>query len=213
MPVSAIAPVPVSTIVTKAGNLLLDDSHVRWGVDELIRWTNEAMGAILALRPSAFAKTDVHTLVAGTYQSLPNGSAMLIDVIRNIGADGVAPGRAIRLTSQKAMDDANPNWHTGTPSAEIRHFTHNPAVPKVYYVYPPAIAGTKVEVQHAVLPPDVATQADSIPIGAEYVGPIVNYVCYRCNLKDSEFSNAQVGQLFYQAFMASMGMNPGQAAQ
>lgn len=211
MPVSAIAPVPVSTIVTKAGNLLLDDSHVRWGIPELIRWINEAMGAILAIRPSAFAHVDTHTLVAGTYQSLPNGSAMLIDVTRNIGNDGTTPGRAIRATDRKSLDDANPDWHSSTASGTIRHFMHNPVIPKVYYVYPPAIAGTKVEVAHAVLPADVTSESDTIPIGAEYILPIVNYVCARCHLKDSEFANATQATTFYQAFQMSLGLGNGAA--
>lgn len=209
MPVTALNPVPVSVIVTRAGNLLLDDSHVRWGVPELIRWINEAIGAILAMRPEALSTASILALKGGTLQRLPDGSAILLDVTRNISPDESTPGRAIRVTDRKSIDDANPDWHTIAPSTVIRHFMFDPRVPKEFYVYPPAVNGTKVEVKHAVLPPEVTSESDTIPIGPEYVGPIVNYVCYRCNLKDSEYANAQVGQLYYQAFMASLGMNPG----
>lgn len=208
MPVTAVAPVPVSSIVTKAGNLLLDDSHVRWGVPELIRWINEGMGAILAVRPEAFANVDTHTLVAGTYQSLPNGSAILLDVVRNIASNDAA-GRAIRRTDRHALDDADPNWHAGTPSAEVRHYTFDPRTPKVYYVYPPAVAGTRVEVAHAVLPSEVTAVTDTVPIGLEYIGPLVNYVCARCNMKDFEFANGAQAGAYMQAFQLSLGVSPG----
>lgn len=210
--ISGLPEVPVSSIVERAGNMLLDDSHVRWGVQEIIRWINEAMGAIAHLRPDAFAHTGVMTLVGGTYQSLPNGSMMLLDVTRNIGADNITPGRAIRSTDRKSLDDADPDWHTLAQTATIRHYMHDPRTPKAFYVYPPAILGTKVEVKHVVLPNEVTVETDTLPIGLEYIGPVVNYVCYRCNLKDSEFANGQVGALFYQAFKSSLGLSDATAA-
>lgn len=210
--ISGVPSVPVSTIIQQAGDMLLDENHVRWGVPEIIRWINEAMGAVAHLRPDAFAHTGAMTLVDGTYQSLPNGSMMLLGVTRNLAADGITPGRAIRQTDQKSLDDADPNWHAMAKSGEIRHFTHDPRIPKAFYTWPPAIAGTKVEVKHVVLPAAVTTSGDTLPIGLEYVGPVVNYVCYRCNLKDSEFANAQVGSLFYQAFKSSLGLSDATAA-
>jgi hypothetical protein len=210
--ITGLPSVPVSDIVARAGNMLLDDAHVRWGVPEIIRWINEAMGAIAHLRPDAFAHTGVMTLVAGTYQSLPNGSMLLLDVTRNIGADGATPGRAIRTTDRKSLDDANPDWHGLPQSGTIRHFMHDPRTPKAFYVYPPALASTKIEIKHVVLPAEVVAETDVLPIGLEYIGPVVNYVCYRCNLKDSEFANAQVGSLFYQAFKSSLGLSDASAA-
>lgn len=210
--ITGLPSVPVSTIISRAGNMLLDDSHVRWGVAEMIRWINEAMGAIAHLRPDAFAHTGCMQLVDGTYQSLPNGSMMLLDVVRNLADDGITPGRAIRITDRKSLDDANPDWHMLPKSGVIRHFMVDPRTPKVFYTYPPAIDGTKVEVKHVVLPGEVTDVSDALPIGLEYIGPVVNYVCYRCNLKDSEFANAQVGALFYQAFKSSLGLSDATAA-
>ena len=62
--------IQVSDIVAKVGYLMLDTDHVRWTVPELIGWINESAGAILTRRPAAFARRSVHTLVAGTLQSI-----------------------------------------------------------------------------------------------------------------------------------------------
>lgn len=211
MPITAVAPIPVSEIVLKAGNLLLDDLHVRWGVPELIRWINEAMGAICTARPDAFAHIDSFACDAGTLQQLPNGSVTLLDVTRNLASDGVTPGRAIRITDRKSIDDADPDWHTRTPAVVLRHFMYDPRVPRAFYVYPPAVAGTKIEVKHVVLPADVTSEADNIPIGREYTGPLVNYIVARANMKDSEFSSASAAAAYTQAFQLSLGMKPAAA--
>lgn len=210
--ITGLPSVLVSSIVEKAGHLLLDDAHVRWGVPEIIRWVNEAMGAIVHLRPDAFSRTGCMTLVAGTYQSLPNGSTAFLDATRNLGEDGITPGRAIRITDRKSLDDANPDWHSLAKSGVIRHYMFDPRTPRAFYVYPPALDETKIEVKHVVLPAAVDDETDTLPIGLEFIGPVVNYVCYRCNLKDSEFANAEVAKLFYQAFEASLGLKPTAAA-
>lgn len=190
----------------RVSDLLIDQDRERWTAEERIRWANEAMGAIMTRRPAAFARRIVHTLVAGSYQSLPDDSSLLFDVPRNIAADGVTSGRPIRRTDRQLLDDSDPNWPIGKPKAEVRQYVYDDRVPKAFYVFPPAIAGTKVELLDAALPADITSLAGTLGIGAEYLEAVVNYVCYRCNSKDSEYSNAAVATAFYQAFEASLGI-------
>ncbi|HTN66414.1 MAG TPA: DUF6682 family protein [Burkholderiaceae bacterium] len=200
-------PIPVRSILTRTDDLLLDAGRIRWSVAERIRWGNEAMGAILIRRPSAFARRSVHALQAGTYQTLPAGGALFLDLVRNIGPDGVTPGRPVRRTDRQLLDDADPNWHRIKAKAEIKQYTFDDRLPTVFYVYPPAIAGANVELIDAALPADVAEddEAGSFQIGAEYMEPVVNYVAYRANCKDSEFANGQIAGAYYQAFEAALG--------
>ncbi|HEX5362339.1 MAG TPA: DUF6682 family protein [Fluviicoccus sp.] len=190
----------------RVSDLLIDPDRDRWPEEERVRWANEAMGAILSRRPAAFARRTVHSLAQGTYQTIPDESSTLLDVVRNMGADGATPGAPIRRSDRQQIDDIDPNWHEMTPVSKIKQYTYDDRVPTVFYVYPPAIAGTKVEILDAALPDEINDLTDTLGIGSEYLEAVVNYVCYRCNSKDSEFSNAAVATAFYQAFEAALGI-------
>lgn len=203
-------PLSMQAVSDRVGDLILDSTLVRWTAIERVRWANEAMGAILSRRPAAFARRSVQALIAGTYQTVPADSAMLLDIVRNIAVDGITSGRPIRRSDRQLLDDTDPNWQTGTQKAEIRQYTFDDRMPKMFYVYPPAIAGTKVEMLDAALPADIAALTDTLQIGAEYMEAVVNYVCYRCHCKDFQYANAAVAAAFYQAFETSLGVK-GQA--
>jgi hypothetical protein len=196
----------VADLVRRAGFLLLDEEHVRWTAEELIDWINEAAGAILTYRPQAFSRTAVHALAAGTLQMIPEDGAQLLDVVRNIAADGTTPGAAIRRTDRQQLDDIDLDWHAAKQKAKIKHYTVDDRQPKQFYTYPPAIAGTNVELAYAALPPTVTSEDDAFAIGAEYAAAVVNYLCYRAHCKDSEFANGQIAAAFYQAFEAGLGV-------
>ena len=196
----------VSDIVAKVGYLMLDTEHVRWTVPEIIGWINESAGAILTRRPAAFARRSVYTLVAGTLQSIPAGGAMLLDVVRNMAADGVKPGEAIRRTDRQLLDDSDANWHTAKPKSVVKQYTYDDRAPTIFYVYPPVVAGVKVELMDAALPPTVDDVADQFDINTEYTEAVVNYVAYRCNIKDSEYASPAAAINYYQAFEASLGI-------
>lgn len=198
----------VTELFKRIDDLLLDHDRVRWPEEERLRWGNEAMGAILTRRPQAFARREVVPLVAGAAQSVPEGGSMLLDVVRNMGANGTTPGRAIRRTSRTILDDSDRDWYTRTPAAIIKNYTFDERLPEGFYTYPPAVAGTQVEIVYTRLPAVVTatTGNASFDIGPEYMEAVVNFVCYRCNSKDSEYAAPNVATAFYQAFEASLGL-------
>lgn len=201
-------PISVSDIAKEVGDLLLDDEHIRWPVAEIIRWGNEAMGAILNRHPQAFSRTVVMSLAAGTKQEIPEGGVSLLDVVRNMAADGVSPGSAIRRSDRQQLDDADPNWHLIKPKSAVRQFMHDDRLPTVFYVYPPVNAGVKAEIVHTFLPDQVAETdvSGEFDCRREYTEAVVNYVCYRCLSKDADFANGQVAAAYYQAFEAALGV-------
>lgn len=190
----------------RVSDLLIDPDRERWTAEERVRWANEAMGAIMTRRPAAFARRIVHTLVAGVYQTLPEDSSVLLDVSRNMKADGITSGRPIRRTDRQLLDDSDPDWPINKPKTEVRQYVFDERVPKAFWVYPPVVAGTKVELLDAALPAEISSLADTLAISAEYLEAVVNYVCYRCNSKDSEFANGAIAAAFYQAFEAALGV-------
>lgn len=199
--------IPVSDVLVRIDAMLNDEDRSRWPADERIRYMNDALGAIITRKPGAFATRTVHSLSAGTAQSLPAGGVLLLDVVRNLGADGVTPGAPVRRTDRQLLDDTDPTWHTGKQKPAIKHFTFDDRAPTVFYCYPPAIAGTKVELLHAALPAPASEsdEAGTLAIGREYMEAVVNYVCYRCKAKDSEYGNGGEAGAYYGAFTAALG--------
>lgn len=210
-------PIPVQAIFDRVIDLLLDknraDDDARWPDAELLRWTNDSRMAILTRRPVACSKVANITLIAGTYQTIPADGTQLLDVIRNMGADGNTPGRSIRRTDRQNLDDNDLNWHAGAQSATISQFTYDDRTPKSFFVSPPAVAGTKVMTSYAAIPAEVTSKTDSLDIGLEYLDAVVNYVCYRAKSKDSEYANAAEAAAYYGAFNDNLGVTQqGQSA-
>lgn len=200
-------PIPVTDLFKRIDDLLLDYDRVRWPEVERLRWANEAMGAIMSRRPQSFAKREVVPLVAGAAQTIPVGGSMLLDVVRNMGANGTTPGRAIRRTSRQVLDDGNRDWYSEAPTATIKNFTFDERLPAGFYVYPPAVAGTQVEIVYTSIPAAVTdVSSGQLDIGAEYLEPMLNYVCYRCHSKDAEYADNGVAVAYFQAFEQSLGI-------
>ena len=203
--------IPVQDIVNRVADLLLDTDRsdatkIRWSDDELIRWINDSRMAILTRRPSACSKVANFTLLAGTQQAIPSDGVQLLDIIRNMGADGNTPGRAIRRTDRQNIDDHDLYWHTATQTAEISQFTYDDRSTKTFFVSPPAIAGTKILGVYAAIPTAVSALADNIGFDLENMDAVVNYICYRAKSKDSQYANAGEAAAFYSAFNDALGV-------
>ena len=202
--------IPVQDIITRAVDLLLDydrgDDGARWTDAELMRWINDSRMAILTRKPSACAKIATVALAQGTLQAVPADGVQLLDVINNMGADGLTPGRSIRRTDRQNIDDDDLYWHKATAKAEISQFTYDDRIPKEFFVWPPAVAGTNVRISYAAIPPSVATKADTLEIGLECMDAVVNYVAYRAKAKDSQYANAAEAASFYQVFSDALGV-------
>jgi len=198
-----------SDVLTRAADIIQDQTNVRWPQDELLRYLNDARREISIARPDLYATTSTVTLTAGgTRYALPTDGVRLIDVTRNMPAG--TPGKAIRVVEREILDAQKPDWHTETASAIIKHFMYDERNPRQYYVYPPATAGHQIEIVYGQTPTDITTGSiSSTQLTQEdiYTGAIVDYVCYRAFSKDSEYAgNAQRAQAHYPQFMNALGL-------
>lgn len=204
-------PILVQDIVDRVTDLLLDkdraDEDARWTDDELLRWLNDSRMAIITRQPSACSRLSVVTLAAGTAQTIPTDGTMLLDVVRNMGADGVTPGRSIRRADRQDIDDYDPDWHTATPAAAASQFTYDDRAPRYFFVNPPVQANTKIQIIYAAIPAEVTDLNGTLDIELEYMDAVVNYVAYRAKSKDSEYANAAEAAAYYGAFNDTLGMN------
>lgn len=202
----------VSDVISRARTLLndTDATGYRWSQQDLIDYINDAQRMIAVLRPDSSSGTTVATLVAGTKQTIPSGGFRILDIPRNIGSDGSTPGRAIRIVDRDVLDQFEPGWHSATKKSEVKHYTYDERFPLEYFVYPPVNAGVKIEVRFGKFPTVLTATGDALSISDAYFEVILNYVMYRCYLKDAEFSgNAALAAQYLQAASGLLGVKIG----
>lgn len=195
----------VSAITTRAGRILKDASLVRWTAAELLLWYNDAVRDTVQLDTAANSKHATPVLVAGARQALPDDAVALIEVVGNINADG-SPGAQIFMCDRKALDAFMPKWQAGSQKASVQNAMYDQKDRKIYYVYPPVAAGTKIEIVHSFIPHD-ATDAnnDDIALDPEYQTPLLDYVLWRAFSKDSENEVAQArANAHFKAFQSAI---------
>lgn len=236
----------VRDLIARVSDALTDTNpqFTRWTEPVLIGWLNEAQLVIAKYLPHTCARTDVLQLAPGTRQSIEriqaagmipgdggaarnvNGN-VLLQVHRNMGVDGLTPGRAIRIVDRDTLDNSNPDWHAADASDVVRQFTYDPRTPKLFYVSPPVQATSDGKVWA-----EVSYLADPaiIPIGSALAGSGVllgvddknaddafNYIMARAQMKDAEVEgNANLANAYVNLFTASinvqsqavLGVNP-----
>jgi hypothetical protein len=201
-----------SEIIDRARVVLNDADGVRWLDAEFFKWINDAQRVIALVRPDSVVSNTALTLVAGSKQSLPTDGLRLLDVVRNISANG-AGGRAVRHVDRDVLDTQNPFWHEETQVAIVKNYIYDNRDPKNFYVYPPCLAGSKLEVIYSKNPTDVTALGSSIAVADIYADPLLNYVLYRAYSKDAEFAqNAQLSGAYLGAFNAMLGIKTSKDA-
>lgn len=195
----------VSDLNSRLSNVLNDEDMTRYTFAERIDWMNEAVVAIANRQPQSQTTTGLLQLDDGCKQILPQEAVKLLEVRNNISVDG-SEGAAITQTTLTEMDAAAPGWRTGTKKTAVRQFMFDDRDPKRFWVWPPVIGGTLIDITYLRLPKPITESEPNLPIPDEYAEAVLNFVAYRCLLKDSEYANGSTATAFYQAFLAALGM-------
>lgn len=205
--------VTAKSILERVVRILNDETSVRWTTLELVQHMNDGQRDIVTKRPDSINVTETMALVLGAMQTVPGGSgSKLIAVNANVSN---ASKRSITPVERKVLDQQISGWRAIAPKAEILHYCFDPRRTDNFEVYPPAIAGTTVELEYAKQPVDVALPAPGTTV-ADITGntslseffsnALYNFVLFRCYSKDTEYtSNPQRAVGFYQAYLADLG--------
>lgn len=188
----------VSEAITRTGYLLNDIENITYTVDEMVLWAYDGAAAILRERPPAGTETEQLTLTEGALQQPTGNVIQILDITRVVG------GRPIERTSRRQLDSWEPDWYQEEPTSDLIHYTYDERKPTQFYVYPPAKAGTVVE-GLVVRLPDPFTKDSDIPMGREYLDPLVSYMAHRAISKDTDYADSQLAILFYQQFSQALG--------
>lgn len=178
---------------------LSDAGATRWTDAELLAALNTTISEIAEARPDAAIVTTDLVLAAGTKQALPTGAAALVDVTRNTS------GRAVRKTSVALLDAQRPTWHTDTAAA-TRNYVYDPRTPRIFYVYPPAVAAASVEIKYRAAPTVLTAVGNTIPIDDTYRQLMIDGVLWRAYAKDAEYaSSGTLAGIHKAAYEAGLG--------
>jgi len=188
----------VTDIFRRVRHLIQDGAAIRWRDEELLLWLNDAQRELLLFKPDANAVAATFTCAAGTRQTLPAGGIQLLDIPRNTS------GRVVRRVQRAVLDAERPDWHSETGATVVRWFCYDARTPTVFYVSPPSNGTASVELLYGAIP-DTLSMDDDIGLADIYVGPLVDYVCYRAYAKDSDFAqSAERAKMFYNSFYTAM---------
>lgn len=242
------ASILVRDILFRASSQLLDiaPQFQRWTERELVDWLNDAQRVIAKFMPQSCSRVDAVRMKPGTRQSIANilsaelipgdGSAArnisgiaLLDVVRNMGSDGLTPGRIVRRVDRETLDASNPDWHTATAKTPLREYAIDPRTPLVFFVSPPVPAAGSwwLELSYMANPAEIANPGNAygytgnstvtISVDDKHADDILNYILARAQMKDAEYAgNAQLASSFANAFITSLnaqvaaltGVNP-----
>lgn len=193
----------VSELLQRAQDILNDAGFVRWTKPELLRWLNDGMRDLLPLDPTACQKTATVILADGAMQTLPAEAVQLLDVVGNVQDSG-APGRQIRLVSRPTLDAAFPKWQMESSKPYVSNVMYDVINRKIFWVYPPAQAGVKIDLVYSYIP-SVVADTDNVPVDAMYQTPLVDYVLFRAFSKETEQqSSAARAAAHLQAFSSAV---------
>lgn len=171
----------VSTIITDMQTELADSAGVRWTTAICIAAINDGTLATVLVRPDANASTENISLVAGTRQSLNAGMFRLLDVTRNMGANGSTPGNFVDFSEFDAQRVANPGWSSTTASAIINDvFYDYKRDPLKFWVNPPASIPSYVEVIASKAPTVITAIGDTFPLPDIYKPAVLEWALFRC---------------------------------
>lgn len=205
-----MAVLTAQNLIDRVNDTLQDTNNVRWPAAELLRYLNDAQREIVLLKPEASVTTQAVQLTANeTKQTLPASGVRLLDVTRNMGATGAAPGTSVRLIAREVLDTQLPTWHSDSGQTAVKHFMFDPRNPKVFYVWPRVHASTQVwvELVFSSSPTDVAAVGNTITLDDIYANAIIDFMLYRAYSKDAEYaSNAQYAKQHYESFLMSLGL-------
>jgi len=198
-----------SDIIIAAAKQLNDVGYVRWSLADHYTYLTEALRQCVIIQPRANAVTESLQLTASsTRQALPADACALIDIVRNMGANGTTPGYAITVADRQTLDTANASWHSAAGSTVIDNYTYDDRSPTIFYVTPPVHASTKVyvEICYSKTPGAVSALTDDLEIMDVYQGPVLEYHMYRClNVNHASEADRQAAQTHLGYFYAMLG--------
>lgn len=196
-----------SVILDRVAEILQDVGGLTWTPTQLLGWLNDSQRAVVMVRPDSSAVTADLTCVAGTKQSIPATGERLLRVVRNMGADGSSPGRAIKKADRAILDENIPDWHSAAAVDDATGYVFDEVEPKTFYLTPPMNVGRHVEIVYCASPADAANSSSNIALPDLYAPSMIEWCLYRAFARDApETPNGQRAKAHFANFFSMLGV-------
>jgi hypothetical protein len=190
--------IAVSSILSRASTLLLDETATRWPQAELLNWLNDGILEMASMKPLLFTGRSTMPLAVGVYQTIPSGKRHLHRVISNVA------GPVVRLADQQALDSQEPNWYGKTGVPTVKYIILEQLDSKHFLCYPPNDGNGQLDAVFTIDPPVMAANG-SLDIDSTYGNPLLAFVLYRAFLKDADTSDDAKATMYYETFGRQLG--------
>jgi len=197
-----------TNLIDTVARMLFDVNNVKWGREEMLLYVNNGVREIVSVLPEASATTTTMQLAAGCRQTIPAGSWMLLDVIRNMGTTGTDPGRAIQRVDMLVFDESNPAWQSDTASTTTTVYMYNARERGSFYVYPQPdnLDLHYIELIHSVYPTEQA-EGSAIIIDDVYAPMLINYMLWRAHSKQANYADPNKAAQYFTLFSNAIQAN------
>lgn len=203
-----MATITVRSLINKALIVLQDTGKTRWSDADLLGWLNSAAGEIVTLKPNSNTQNSSIALVAGVKQTITGIS--LLRVVRNMGANGAAPGQAIDFIPLETLNSFIPDWPLHDPNGTVKFYAVDPRDRTVFYIYPAQAAATtqQVEVMQSVLPTTIAIgsiEEAVLPLADEYETALLHGILKWAFAEDTDVGDTAKSELYEKKMLAALG--------
>lgn len=209
-----MANVTVRHLIDLAIETLQDADNVDWTESALVYWYNMGCRECVHLKPDANAQIEIVKLAVGAQQSAPAGSIVLLNVIRNMGIDGLTPGKGITRIDVNALAVFDRSWSlSANQSAETLNWA--PDDETTFHVNPPSDGTNYVEIQVSKVPNQViwdgagAWESELVGVADDYVFPVLNFILSCAYMKASDIpGNDALATKHFNLFLGGLGIQP-----
>ena len=191
--------IAVSSVLSRAFTLLLDETAIRWPRAELLNSINDGVLEMAVLNPLLFTGRATMPLEQGVYQTIPAGKRHLNRIISN------TTGSAVRMVTQGFLDVQDPNWYSATSAAPVRYIVLEQLNSKHFLCSPPNDGTGELDAIFTIDPPEYGVD-DTIDLDSTYGNPLLSFVLYRAFLKDADTSDDARANKHYETFVKQMAM-------
>lgn len=216
----------IGSVIDLCRKRILDESKIDFDDPEMLNLFNLTGRKMVTLQPKVHTRIRNLKMQVGNKQILsatPPVGLEIVDVIRNMGTDGLTPGRAIRQTDRAFITRYVPTFSTDPVNADasIWDWWPLPEYPEQFYVHPRSDGTGYLELEQAEVPADIVYDAPgawrslAIPTSDYYLDGYINGVLYQAYDDDTDIpGNTPRSQLYYQRFLMSLGLQqPAQGGQ
>lgn len=215
----------IGSVIDTCRKRILDEARIDFDDPEILNLFNLTGRKMVTINPRVHTRVRALKLQPGNKQVLsatPPVGLEIIDVIRNMGTDGLTAGRAVRQTGREFITRYVPTFSTDSVNADasIWDWWPLPEYPEQFYVHPQSDGTGYVELEQAEVPADIVYDAPgawrslSIPTSDYYLDGYINGILYQAYDDDTDIpGNTPRSQLYYRRFLIALGVQAGGGGQ